>query len=80
MEICKKTNVKGTDQSVWMRRLVCAFVVLKPPKTGFLATRRIFTLMVVFSAKLKKLKKDKVIENGDEEDEVSQELLTPFLL
>ena len=34
--------------------------------------------MVVFSAKLKKLKKDKVIENGDEEDEVSQELLTPF--
>ena len=34
--------------------------------------------MFVFSAKLKKLKKDKVIENGDEDDEVSQELLTPF--
>ena len=34
--------------------------------------------MVAFSAKLKKLKKDKVIENGDEEDEVSQELLTLF--
>ena len=38
------------------------------------------TLMDVFSAKLKKLKKDKVIENGDEEDEVSQVsyLRTPF--
>ena len=30
---------KGADQTARMRRLVCAFVVRKPPKTGFLATR-----------------------------------------
>ena len=35
-------NYKGADQSARsMRRLVCAFVVLKPPKTGFLASRPI---------------------------------------
>ena len=33
---------KGADQSASMRRLVCAFVVRKPPKTGFLALRPIF--------------------------------------
>ena len=32
-------NNKGADQTARMRRLVCAFVVRKPPKTGFLATR-----------------------------------------
>ena len=26
---------KGADQSVWMSRLVCAFVVRKPPKDKF---------------------------------------------
>ena len=30
-------NNKGTDQTACMRRLVCAVVVHKPPKTGFLA-------------------------------------------
>ena len=34
-------NNKGADQTVGMRRLVCAFVVRKPPKTGFLAARPI---------------------------------------
>ena len=33
----KKANNKGADQSARMRRLVCAFVVRKPPKTSFLA-------------------------------------------
>ena len=28
-----------------MRRLVCAFVVRKPPKTGFLASRPIYNYM-----------------------------------
>ena len=37
----QKGNNKGTDQSARMRRLVCAFVVHKPPKTGFFATRRV---------------------------------------
>ena len=30
-----------TDQSAWMCRLVCAFVVCKPRKTGFLASKPI---------------------------------------
>ena len=34
-----KANNKGADQTAWMRRLVCACVVRKPPKTGFLALR-----------------------------------------
>ena len=32
-------NNKGADQSALMRRLVCAFVVHKPPKTNFLTSR-----------------------------------------
>ena len=28
-------NNKGADQTARMRRLVCGFVVCKPPKTGF---------------------------------------------
>ena len=32
---------KGTDQPAQIRRLVCAFVVRKPLKTGFLALRLI---------------------------------------
>ena len=27
---------EGADQTAWMRRLVCAFVVRKPLKTGYL--------------------------------------------
>ena len=34
-------NNKGADQTARMRRLVCACVVRKPPKTGFLASRPI---------------------------------------
>ena len=33
---------KGADQTARMRRLVCTFVVLKPPKTDFLASRPIY--------------------------------------
>ena len=33
------TSNKGADQSVRMRRLVCALVVCTPPKTGFFAPR-----------------------------------------
>ena len=35
----QNANNKGADQTARMRRLVCAFVVHKPPKTGFLALR-----------------------------------------
>ena len=35
----QKWNNKGADQSARMRRLVCACVVRKPPKKGFLASR-----------------------------------------
>ena len=34
-------NNKDVDQTAWKGRLVCAFVVCKPPKTGFLASRPI---------------------------------------
>ena len=34
----QKANNKGTDQTARMRRLVCACVVRKPPKTDFLAS------------------------------------------
>ena len=37
----QKANNKGADQTARMRRLVCACVVRKPPKTGFLASRPI---------------------------------------
>ena len=39
MILSKKANNKGADQTAWIRRLVCACVVHKPPKTGFLALR-----------------------------------------
>ena len=38
MILFKKANNKGADQTGLMRRLVCAFVVRKPPKTCFLAS------------------------------------------
>ena len=34
---------KGADQSARMRRLVCAFTVCNPPKTGFPASRPILS-------------------------------------
>ena len=39
---CRARNItiyKGADKNARMRRLVCACVVHKPPKTGFLASR-----------------------------------------
>ena len=38
------SNNKGTDQTVRMRRIVCAFVVCNPPKTGFLALRPVLCI------------------------------------
>ena len=35
----KTANNEGADQTAQMRRLVCACVVHKPPKTGFLVSR-----------------------------------------
>ena len=40
-------NNKGADQTARMRRLVCACVVCKPLKTGFLALRPIFFMSSV---------------------------------
>ena len=42
-EIFQKANNKGTDQTAGMRRLVCAFAVRKPRKTGFLTSRPIWS-------------------------------------
>ena len=39
MVLSKNANNKGADQTARMRRLVCACVVRKPPKTGYLALR-----------------------------------------
>ena len=41
----KAANNKGTDQTVRMRRLICAFVVRKWHKTGFLMMWLIFFIM-----------------------------------
>ena len=41
----QKENNKGADQTAGKRRLVCACVVRKPPKTVFLASRPIFLWM-----------------------------------
>ena len=38
MILSSKRNNKGADQPAHLRRLVCAFVVRKLPKTGFAAT------------------------------------------
>ena len=38
----QKANNKGADQTARMGRLVCACVVRKPPKTGFLASGPIY--------------------------------------
>ena len=38
----QNANYNGADQSAQMRRLVCAFVVSKLPKTGFLTSRHIW--------------------------------------
>ena len=40
-DISNKRMTKGPNQAARMCRLVCAFVVRKPPKTGFLALRPI---------------------------------------
>ena len=37
--LMEAANNKGADHTARMHRLVCAFVVRKPPKTGFLTTR-----------------------------------------
>ena len=37
----QSANSKGTDQTARMHRLVCTFVLCKPLKTGFLASRPI---------------------------------------
>ena len=37
-------NNKGANQTAHMCRLVCSFVVRKPPKTGFLVSSPIFKL------------------------------------
>ena len=34
----QKANKKGADQTARMRRLVLAYVVLKPPETGYLVS------------------------------------------
>ena len=43
-------NNKGADQTARMPRLVCACVVRKPLKTGFLASRPISIGMMPFTA------------------------------
>ena len=48
-------NDKGTDQSARMCRLVCAFVIRKPPKAGFLALRLNLSLIC-----FKKVEEEKV--------------------
>ena len=54
----QKANNKGADQTARMRRLVCACVVRKPLKTGFLASRpTLIVFLKVFIEKKRILKK-----------------------
>ena len=39
---------KGADQTAWMCRLVCACVVCKPLKTGFLASKGPYVIVPMF--------------------------------
>ena len=48
-------NNKGADQSARMRRLVCAFVLPKPWKTGFLTMRPKFKKTMEKTSKLDNL-------------------------
>ena len=45
----QKANNKGADQSAWVCRLVCAFVVLKPQRPVFLHQGPYYPLQVVNS-------------------------------
>ena len=44
----KGVNNKGADLNVWMHKLVCAFFVYRPPKTGFLALRPIYHIRYLY--------------------------------
>ena len=46
-ETFQKAKNKGADQTARMYRLVCACVVCKPSKTGFLASRPIYSLSLL---------------------------------
>ena len=55
MILYKKTNYKGADQTARMCRLVCACVVHKPPKTGFLTSRpKLYDIVKSYNLLLKK--------------------------
>ena len=43
----QNANNKGADQTARMRRLVCACVGRKPPKTGFLAARPNYDVTII---------------------------------
>ena len=50
MILSNKRITKGADQTERMQRLVCVFVVGKPPKTGFLMWRPFLKWIVCFVA------------------------------
>ena len=66
-------NNKGADQSVRMPRLVCAFVVRKPPKTGFLMSRPIYIQGYICQIKIVFLPRRSflVLANSVDPDEMS---------
>ena len=50
----QKANNNGADQTAQMRRLVCAFVVCKPLKTGFLRRCLYYALLALARVEAKK--------------------------
>ena len=48
LHMIRKVNNKGADQTARMRRLVCACVVCKPLKTGFLASKGPYVIVPMF--------------------------------
>ena len=61
--LSNKRITKGTDQTARMRRLVCAFVVRKPQKTGFLGSRPICKLQKPLFLKLKSYLTRQIVAN-----------------
>ena len=47
MILFKKRISKGADQTALMRRLVCACVIRKPPKTGFATSWPIYYAIII---------------------------------
>ena len=64
MVLSENANNKGAEQIARMRRLVCACVVCKPPKTGFLSSDMTIMMLINGIQRKCELKSKIIIEVG----------------